>query len=59
MEKNSRKKMWPKSARVAAAKKRGIASSWVNVRDAAQKKSAIEVLSAHAARDVHTHELVV
>ncbi len=30
---------------------------WVNVRDAAQEKLALEVLKAHSAHDVHVHEI--
>ena len=30
---------------------------WVNVRDAAQEKAAVETLSAHSAHDVHVHEV--
>ncbi len=30
---------------------------WVNVRDAAQETLALEILVAHAAHDVHVHEL--
>jgi hypothetical protein len=32
---------------------------WVNVRDGAQEKLVVEVLSAHAAHDVHVHEFTV
>jgi hypothetical protein len=30
---------------------------WVNVRDAAQEKTAVETLTAHSAHDVHVHEI--
>jgi hypothetical protein len=30
---------------------------WVNVRDAAQEKAALETLAAHSAHDVHAHEI--
>ncbi|MDE2167199.1 MAG: hypothetical protein KGJ66_12795 [Alphaproteobacteria bacterium] len=30
---------------------------WVNVRDAAQENTALEILRAHTAQDVHTHEI--
>jgi hypothetical protein len=30
---------------------------WVNIRTAAQEKIALEVLSAHAAHDIHVHEI--
>jgi hypothetical protein len=32
---------------------------WVSVRDAAQEKTAVELLSAHSGRDVHVHEILV
>ncbi len=32
---------------------------WVNVRDAAQEKAAVEILSAHSAHDVHVNEILV
>jgi hypothetical protein len=30
---------------------------WVNVRDAAEEKTAVETLKAHSAHDVHMHEV--
>jgi hypothetical protein len=30
---------------------------WVNVRDAAQEKTAVETLAAHSAHDIHVHEI--
>jgi hypothetical protein len=30
---------------------------WVNVRDAAQQKAAVETFAAHSAHDVHVHEI--
>jgi hypothetical protein len=32
---------------------------WVNVRDAAEEKVAVEILKAHSAHDVHVHEILV
>jgi hypothetical protein len=32
---------------------------WVNVREAAQEKTAMEILRAHSAHDVHVHEIPV
>jgi hypothetical protein len=44
--------------RVAEQLARGGLLLWVNVRDAAQENTALEVLQAHtAAHDVHTHEI--
>lgn len=30
---------------------------WVNVRNAAEEKTAVEILKAHSAHDVHVHEI--
>jgi hypothetical protein len=32
---------------------------WVNVRDAAQEKAAVELLGAHSGRDVLVHDIPV
>jgi hypothetical protein len=32
---------------------------WVNLRDAAEEKTALEILKAHSAHDVHIHEIPV
>jgi hypothetical protein len=38
---------------------RGELLLWVNVREAAQEKVAVEILSAHSAHDVRVHEILV
>jgi hypothetical protein len=45
------------ATRVREQLARGGLLLWVNVRDAAQEKVALETLAAHAAHDVHVHEM--
>ncbi|HVC50411.1 MAG TPA: hypothetical protein VND87_00155 [Stellaceae bacterium] len=32
---------------------------WVNMRDAAQEETAVDILKAHSARDVHVHDILI
>jgi hypothetical protein len=32
---------------------------WVNLRNAAEEKTAVEILMAHSAHDVHVHDIAL